>query len=124
MRLFNIFIITFSFSINASPDQWSYKLKEDQILCAYHQATKISRVLNKSSLGDKTKHCIASCLIAKRCNATDAMTIGLLKEIKDLLGDGHAEVSDLKANYFGIRLSHKITHEKQCREPCLLRYER
>jgi hypothetical protein len=53
-------------------------------------------------LPDKRAHCVASGLIARYCSVSEAHLAGAGKELRDLLGKGDAETSDLRANRAGI----------------------
>ncbi len=69
-------------------------------LCSYiYSSAAIEKVENIQN--DKLKHCSVTCMLTLRCGAADALELGLLKELKDLFGEGNAEWADLEANQTG-----------------------
>lgn len=72
---------------------------------------------------DKYKHCALSCLLTRRCGTFDTFSIGLIKEFLDLLGLGHAEWDDLRANFIGLRFARSGPGKYSdlgCLESCLV----
>lgn len=69
-------------------------------------------------LPDKQKHCRAAALIAARCSVGEAALLGVMKEIRDLLGPGNAEWADLRANQAGIRCARGAGSDEQIGECC------
>ena len=69
---------------------------------------------------DKFKHCAVSCFLTLRCSATEVLIVGALKEFKDLFDDGNAEVADLDADRYGIRLvtDQRATYDAECSRQC------
>jgi hypothetical protein len=56
-----------------------------------------------AGLPDDRTHCIAAGLIARHCSLTEATLASLGKELRDLLGPGDAQWSDLAADREGMQ---------------------
>lgn len=56
-----------------------------------------------TGLPDDRMHCIAAGLIARHCSLTEATLASLGKELRDLLGPGDAQWSDLVADREGMQ---------------------
>jgi hypothetical protein len=63
-------------------------------------------------------------MLGLRCNLSEVMLVGVLKEFKDLFGSGNAERDDLIADKYGVDLvRHKrATTDSECLEQCDLKY--
>jgi hypothetical protein len=55
--------------------------------------------------GDKFMHCALSCQVALRCGGYESLSIGILKELWDLITPGDADIEDIKADMRGISLA-------------------
>ena len=98
MILITLIASAYSFSAKA----------EDKIVCGYKTARTYEREVRYSGGTDKFMHCTLSCIIALKCGGGQSLTIGLLKEIKDLFDDGNAEFYDIIANLKGIRFGNRM----------------
>jgi hypothetical protein len=89
-----------------------------------HLSEGIRWTENQSNDYDKFKHCAVSCYLTLRCSAIEVMAVGALKEFKDLFDEGNAEITDLEADRFGIRLvtNGKADHDRECARRCNQRY--
>jgi hypothetical protein len=69
---------------------------------------------------DKFKHCAVSCFLTLRCSSAEVLIVGALKEFKDLFDDGNAEMADLDADRYGIRLvtDQRATYDAECSRQC------
>ena len=95
----------------------AHKAKADEkMICAGHFALKY-KPLVLSFKNDKAKHCALSCLISKRCFIGETFTLGLIKEVADVLGYGTPELADLRANILGIKLAY-TRPEADCLKLC------
>ena len=105
-----LFFLTFS----------SFASSEESFLCSAYYAKSIARNVDSSEYSDKYKHCAVSCMLTLRCGAIDTYQTGLLKEVLDLLGMGHPEMDDIKANVTGIKLvtSKKARTDNECLIKC------
>jgi len=88
-------------------------------ICSYlysHSAIKKVEKLQN----DKLKHCSVTCMLTLKCGAADALELGLLKEIKDLFGEGNAEWADLEANQTGAyqAIIGRARNDRECISRC------
>lgn len=98
--------------------------KEELLFCSYREAKRLKPIYEKrTGLRDKTLHCTFSCMIAYECSSLGAWNLGVFKEVMDLFGKGNAELADIKANAFGIRLSRDVSNKQQCEDYCLLEFQ-
>ena len=91
--------------------------------CAYREAKKLRSIYLNKKYRDKSLHCIISCRMAHKCGKVGSWSIGIVKEIADLLGMGNPEMADIKANNYGIKLSGQISNAYQCDDYCLIKFE-
>lgn len=93
-------------------------------LCSVREARKVIPIAEGHSSYDKNRHCTVSCMLALRCNKNEVMLIGILKEIKDLFGPGHAEREDIRADRTGIQLvrNQRARTDRECLDQCDLYY--
>lgn len=75
---------------------------------------------------DKFKHCGVSCYLTFKCRPGQVRLVGYFKELKDLLGPGNAEIADIKANSYGIKIAKKkyAVSNEDCARLCDERYHR
>jgi hypothetical protein len=71
-----------------------------------------------TALPDKRAHCMASGLIARYCSLSEAHLAGAGKELRDLLGKGDAESSDLRANRTGIDCAREVEDDQALARCC------
>jgi hypothetical protein len=95
------------------------------MVCSLYHSKRVIAVAKAHSQNDKNRHCTVSCMLALKCNDTEVMMIGLLKEFKDLLGPGDADQEDIEANALGISLSASgaARSDQQCLNQCDLYYK-
>ena len=93
-------------------------------LCTLKHADYVIKVASKHSNYDKNRHCSVSCMLSLRCNKTEVLVIGYMKEFRDVFGEGNPEQADLAANRYGISLvrHHRARTDKECLQQCDLRY--
>ncbi|MGH8186767.1 MAG: hypothetical protein ACREUC_09405 [Steroidobacteraceae bacterium] len=71
-----------------------------------------------TALPEKRAHCLASGLIARYCSVGEAHLAGAGKELRDLLGAGDAESSDLRANRAGIDCARHAQDDQELARCC------
>jgi hypothetical protein len=88
-------------------------------LCSYIYSSKVIEKVEKFQ-NDKLKHCSVTCMLTLRCGPIDALELGMLKEMKDLFGDGNAEWADLEANQTGAYQASigRARTDKECISRC------
>lgn len=111
--IFAVILLSMSSSIMAKPQ-----------LCSLKHAPRAIRIAEKHSSYDKNRHCTVSCMLAIRCNNTEVLMVGYLKEFRDLMGPGNAETQDIVADRYGIHLVkyQRARTDKECLTQCDLRY--
>lgn len=59
-------------------------------------------------------------MLALRCPSADVLAAGALKELRDILGPGNAEVDDLAADIMGITIADRraARSDEQCLSQC------
>lgn len=112
MKKYILFIaiqLCFSFAVQAKP----------AFICSYVFSSKAIKNVEKIKY-DKLKHCAVTCMLTLRCGASDALQLGVLKEIKDLFGYGNAEWADLEANQTGAYLGtiRRARSDQECITRC------
>jgi hypothetical protein len=115
MKILLSLIVLMSFSAFADPMD---------VICSIRHARKLIPKVEKHSEYDKNRHCSVSCMLAIRCNVSEVMFLGVLKEVKDFFGDGNPEKKDLIADKYGIELatSQRARKDLECFEQCDLQY--
>jgi hypothetical protein len=95
-----------------------------QGLCAGIQAYRLKDRVELPGASDKYKHCTLSCMLALRCGPSDSISLGLLKEIADLLGYGTPDIEDIRANAKGIGfvVKFKAFRDSSCHRLCRQAY--
>ena len=95
-----------------------------EILCSLLNAKRVKAIAISHSTFDKNRHCTVSCMLSLKCGPTEAMTMGILKEIQDLFGPGDADMDDLAADALGVDLAftRRARKDSQCLEQCDLYY--
>lgn len=78
---------------------------DEKFICSAIYARGVIKKVDIPRAGDKFKHCAVSCMLTLRCGGTDAFTLGLIKEVLDLMGFGEAEWEDIDANLVGIEFA-------------------
>jgi len=87
-------------------------------LCTIQEGQKLLPEIDKIQ-NDKAAHCTISCILTLRCNQVSTFYTGILKEVADLFGPGHAEYQDLVADFVGIDIANEIvTSENECFDIC------
>jgi hypothetical protein len=73
---------------------------------------------------DKFKHCAVSCYLDLRCPRGQVGLVGILKEVKDAFGPGNAELADIKADFYGLKLVRKklASTDEDCARKCDEKY--
>jgi hypothetical protein len=73
---------------------------------------------------DKNMHCSTSCMLTLRCSSKHVLTIGYMKEFRDIFTGGNPEYADMMANRTGISIAvHKrAMSDSECLEQCDLHY--
>ncbi|MGQ0835623.1 MAG: hypothetical protein ACT4O5_12035 [Gammaproteobacteria bacterium] len=61
-----------------------------------------AEVPTSQQTGDKRAHCLGAARIAQRCSVFEAALASYTKELRDLFGDGNAELADVRAGHAGI----------------------
>lgn len=108
-------ILMFSMSASAKPKR---------LFCAYRNAKIVVPIAERHSGNDKNRHCTVSCMLALRCNDTEVLVAGYLKEFQDVFGPGDADQADMVANRYGISIvrNNRADRDRECLEQCDLRY--
>lgn len=116
MRIFAILAMTF---LMAMPGSYANETSE-KIVCPLLYANGLKQKLPANTT-DKFKHCALSCQLALRCDAMDTLSLGILKELWDLISPGNAEWEDLVADMEGTKLatSGEAETDKECNTQCL-----
>jgi hypothetical protein len=93
-------------------------------LCTLKHADYVTKIASQHSDYDKNRHCSVSCMLSLRCNKTEVLVIGYMKEFSDVFGEGNPERADLVANRYGISLvrHQRARTDKECLQQCDLRY--
>lgn len=93
-------------------------------LCSLKHAPRAIEIASNHSGYDKNRHCAVSCMLALRCNNSQVLMVGYLKEFRDLFGGGNAERADMVANRYGIHLVkyQRARNVNECLDQCDLRY--
>jgi len=71
-----------------------------------------------AGLSDKHTHCLAAGFIARQCSVSEAYLAGVGKELRDLLGRGDAEWSDLRADSDGVRCARASKDDESFAQCC------
>jgi hypothetical protein len=93
-------------------------------LCSMLNLKRVTEIAQDHSGYDKFLHCAVSCMLAVKCPIAEVVSVGVMKEIKDMFGDGEADLRDIRANLWGINQvirGHART-DRQCLQRCELRY--
>lgn len=116
MKKLSLFLLLFSFSSYA-----------DQAIpiCPLLYTKALKQKIEPLKVNDKVKHCSASCLLTLRCGPIDSYSMGLLKEIFDLMGMGNPEIEDIKANMSGIYMAvtKRAVNDQECMDQCTETYK-
>ncbi len=98
--------------------------KPKKLFCAYRNAKIVVPIAERHSTYDKNRHCSVSCMLAIRCNDTEVLIAGYLKEFQDVFGPGDADEGDIVANKYGISIvrNNRADNDRECLEQCDLRY--
>lgn len=97
-------------------------LAKDKFLCSALTLHKYKSIVPSTEY-DKVKHCSYSCILGKKCGALESWTVGVAKEISDLLGFGTPDLEDLRANRKGIKLGKKVKSINECLPKCQTIYD-
>ncbi len=94
------------------------------VFCSLYHSKPVIAVATAHSKNDKNRHCTVSCMLALKCNDSEVMMVGLLKEFKDVFGPGDADSEDIEADALGISLAAKRSARtnQQCLNQCDLYY--
>lgn len=114
MKLFlAIFILSFSSFSMAAPTGSTF-------VCSLLNLKRVKAIAINHSRFDKNRHCSVSCMLTLKCPALEVLSVGVIKEIKDLLGPGTPDINDIKADAFGVDLvlSQAARNDTQCLSQC------
>ena len=104
----------------------SFAKSEKMIRCTLREIPNAQKWIDEQYYNtyDKFKHCAVSCYLGLRCGKGQVGLIGVLKEIRDAFGYGNAEIADIKADFYGIKLVRKklATSDELCGIKCDERY--
>lgn len=113
-----ILLVLVSFPIFASVELERYKA----IICVQKHIPFARHWIDEQTYNqyDKFKHCAVSCYLSLRCSRPQVKMLGVLKEVYDLFGPGHAEIADIKADFYGVKFVKKqIVHsDEDCANRC------
>lgn len=89
-------------------------------VCAIIQSLRLKGDIIELGKNDKFMHCALSCQIALRCGGYESLSVGILKELWDLITPGDADMEDIKADIAGINLVLKseAKNDNQCIYRC------
>lgn len=112
-----IFILMMTVSLGAVA-------KPRKLFCAYTNAKIVVPIAERHSSFDKNRHCSVSCMLALRCNDTEVLVAGYLKEFQDVFGPGDADENDIIANKYGISIvrNNRADNDRECLQQCDVRY--
>jgi hypothetical protein len=94
---------------------------DKNLLCSYRNIPQAQVWVDEQrNTYDKFKHCAVSCYLTLRCSAIQVRAVGVLKEFRDLLGYGNAEIADIEADFYGVKLAKKkiARHDEDCSRIC------
>lgn len=96
------------------------------VLCSLLQIKRVIPIAEKHSKNDKNRHCTVSCMLTLKCPAEEVLTVGFLKELKDLFGPGEADIKDIEADALGVGLAATwaARSDSQCLSQCDLYYRK
>jgi hypothetical protein len=114
MKIILISLVAVFFSI-------SQVLADDKLTCSLLHAFIYKGQVRKLE-NDKQMHCSMSCLIARKCEKTEVVAIGFIKEFVDALGFGTPDSDDISANLQGIKYADRALTESKCYSYCKLTY--
>ena len=114
MKIILIFVVAISLSI-------SQALADDKLTCSLFHAILYKDQVRKLE-NDKQMHCSMSCLIARKCEKTEVVAIGFIKEFVDALGFGTPDSQDIRANLKGIKYADRALTERKCYSYCKITY--
>jgi hypothetical protein len=113
-----VFLIFISFPVFSSVELE----REKALICVQKYIPSAQKWIDEQTYNgyDKFKHCAVSCYLSLRCSRPQVRMVGVLKEVYDMFGPGHAEIADIKADFYGVRLVKKeIAHDDDdCAEFC------
>ncbi len=115
MKYLTICLIVFSINSSLSA--------REKFLCSTLTLHKYKSIIPKTEF-DKVKHCSYSCILSRKCGVLESFSVGVAKEIADLLGFGTPDWEDLAANRKGIKLGRRVKNIQQCLPICRDYYER
>lgn len=124
MKILIILLALFSFNSfskeNTNQVTDSVQLYSPVPICALYYAFDLEDEIRALGKNDKFMHCALSCQLTLRCGEYEALNIGILKELWDLIGPGNAEVEDLQADIKGISLATKreAVNDYECINKC------
>lgn len=89
-------------------------------VCAIIQSIRLKDDIIDLGKNDKFMHCALSCQIALRCGGYQSLSVGILKELWDLITPGDADIEDIKADIAGINLvlNNQANNDNQCINIC------
>jgi hypothetical protein len=99
-------------------------IEESKFICSLLNLKRVKAIATTHSTYDKNRHCSVSCMLTVKCPAVEVMSVGVLKEIQDMFGEGTPDINDIKADAFGINLvlSQAARTDSQCLSQCDLYY--
>lgn len=89
-------------------------------VCAIIQSLRLKDDIIDLGKNDKFMHCALSCQVALRCGGYETLSVGILKELWDLITPGNAELEDIEADLRGISLAINgvAINNKECIQRC------
>lgn len=105
-------------SLNDDPMELSQKTGIP--FCAIIEVIHLKDDIISLGKGDKFMHCALSCQVALRCGGYETLSVGILKELWDLISPGNAELEDIEADLRGISLAINgvAINNKECIQRC------
>lgn len=110
MKVLFFMLIFLSFSASAN----------EKMLCSILYSPYAVKQVKDVKL-DKAKHCAVSCILNLYCPVTEVYSLGLLKELADLMGLGTPDLKDIEANKIGLSFAStgSASDALECKQLCL-----
>jgi hypothetical protein len=91
--------------LSLSDDPMELSQKTGIPFCAIIEVIHLKDDIIALGKGDKFMHCALSCQVALRCGGYETLSVGILKELWDLITPGDADMEDIEADMRGISLA-------------------
>lgn len=105
-----LFFVT---AVNSFSSALASPHSQNKILCSAWNLSEVKKYVAHYN-NDKTKHCVASCILGAKCGRDESSLVGIIKEVVDVFGPGNAEWADLEADWHGITKALNYANQK-CR---------